>query len=542
MRTDDAHGPGRPSVAVAEIAPLPTRSEPETDRLAGRLLGGPLTAALLAIAGLQVVTWFPHYLTWPYWADHDVFATAARAWADGRLPYRETVGNNFPGSLYLFLLLGKVAGWGRPWVLYAFNAGLLLTFGAVLVGWSRRRFGTALPGAVGVLAFQSYYLGLDYSHAAQRDWQGPLAAVLGLLVLQAWPGRAGRIFAGLAAAAALSIRPQTVLLLPAAWAAVGDDRGRRRAVLEWLIALTAGLVLAFAPLVVAGVFGDFVRAVRLTAYGGAYNKVTAASFLKAWVLQASAWRWWAVASGIALLGAPFASRSSRTALPWLLALAGVSLYKPTRPVAHSYLDIPLELVGSVAVAALVGLAVDPRKGSATWRLAAVLLALGLGPTTLRPEFCVAGPTARAAASLVRGKFPDSAETPPGYRHGSVPTSAFYPWRDHRAVLDHLRRTTRPETPVANVLKGDPALAAMVDRPSAFPAESVAWLRMVRPDDEGRFSEALAGAEGAVVVWSPGEVGPDPSFTLNRLTAVIRRDFASAARFGAIEVWRWRAER
>src|SRR5436309_1707636 len=119
------------------------------DRFASRALNGPLTFALVLLGFLQLGTWLPHYLTWPYWADHDVFATAARAWQDGRLPYRDTYLNNFPGTLYLFALLGRVAGWGRPVGLFAFDAGLLIGFCAICLTWSRRVFGTRLPGVVG---------------------------------------------------------------------------------------------------------------------------------------------------------------------------------------------------------------------------------------------------------------------------------------------------------------------------------------------------------------------------------------------------------
>ena len=40
-----------------------------------------------------------------------------------------------------------------------------------LLAWSRRRFASFLPGLVGIGGFLGYYLTLDYSQAAQRDWQ-----------------------------------------------------------------------------------------------------------------------------------------------------------------------------------------------------------------------------------------------------------------------------------------------------------------------------------------------------------------------------------
>jgi hypothetical protein len=290
------------------------------------------------------------------------------------------------------------------------------------------------------------------------------------------------------------------------------------------------------PLALAGVLGDFARSIRVAAYGAGYNRVTGASFLKGWFLQASALRWWVVPAATALIGAPFATRSTRTALPWFWALAGVSLYKPLSPVAHSYLDLPIALVAVIATAVLAGVILDS-KGAPQLRLAGLLLALGLGPATLRPEFCVPGPTLRAMTSWARGTSPEG--IPPGYRKGSVPTSAFYPWPDYRALIDYLRDSTTPGTAVANLLMGDPAVTSMADRPSALPAESVAWLRMVRRGDDSTFAESLENAENSVVVWVPGEVGPDPSFTINELTTVVRRRYEFEARFGQIELWRRR---
>jgi hypothetical protein len=169
-------------------------------------------------------------------------------------------------------------------------------------------------------------------------------------------------------------------------------------------------------------------------------------------------------------------------------------------------------------------------------LVAVLTIVSLA-TTIRPEFCEVGPTARAFAALRRGGMPE--EAPPGYWHGTVPSSAYYPWRDYRALINYLRNETAPGTLVANVLKGDPAVTAPADRLSAFPAESISWLRLVRRDDEADFAASLESARNSVVVWSPGEEGLDPTFTLEILTPTIRKLYEPEAKFGVIEVWRRR---
>ena len=510
------------------------------ERVASWLLRGPLTAFLGALIVLQLSLWVPHYPSWPYWADHDVFATSARGWLDGRLPYRDTLCNNFPGTIYLFVVLGSLFGWGRAGVFYAFDAMLLVGFVGLLSSWSRSVFQTRLPGVVAGLVFLSFYLGLDYAHAGQRDWHAPVLAVGALLCVQAGRGTWRYVVAGVVCAMALSVRPQAVLLLPAVLiGVVGLTRGRPARslladpnTLAFCLSLCAAFALLLAPLLWFGIFGDFLRSLKVVAYGGGYNQVGLVSILKSWVLQGAEWRWWVAPLASVLLMSRANSRA--IVIPWLIMLAGVSLYKPISPVPHSYLLIPLTLVWSVNVGLLVALVLERVEDPPEIRLAVTLLALGLGATTFHPEFCAVGPSYRACRGLFRGAT--ASETPPGYRRGSVATTGYYPWRDYRALLDYLRET-KPTTPIANMLKGDPAITAMVDRPSAFPAESVAWLRMVRRSDMPRFAEALEHSNDALVVWIPGEVGPYPAFRLDVIEEVVRRKFQFDRRFGSIEVWR-----
>lgn len=164
---------------------------------------------------------------------------------------------------------------------------------------------------------------------------------------------------------------------------------------------------------------------------------------------------------------------------------------------HSYLAIPLVLVWSMNIAVLAGLIGSSQEAPSTVKLASVLALLGLGTTTLRPDFCVVGPTLREASMLRSSIEPEDA--PPGNRHGSVATSAFYPWRDYRAARLYLRANTRPTTKVANALKGDPAIVSEFNRPSAFLAGSIAWLRMVDPRDEPEFVGSLTRATDSVVL-------------------------------------------
>jgi len=524
----------------------PSLANPESsrvERFAEQVLRGPLVWFLGLVAFLQLATWIPHYLTWPYWADHDVHATLARAWDRGLLPYRDMRCNNFPGSIYLFWILGKVAGWGKTLPFYAFDAGLVVALGVALATWSQRKLGGLLPGLVGYLTYLSYYLALDYPVTGQKDWHGPFLAVLGLLIAELWPGRAGRTFSALALALAVVFRPQAVLFLPAALFAIDESTRAAgepisktvRAGLEWGITFALLLLIGFMPLLLAGVVPDFLESLRFVSYGGRYNTVTLWSLFPNWFAQIAPMRVMIIPLAFLLLGRMSGLASRRTALTWFVALAGGSLYKPISPYPHVYLAIPMMLIWSVNVTVLTHLVMAARPMLPSIRLVAVLMILAVG-VTVRPLFCVVTKSLEAVAMIKSGGIPEA--IPSGYRGGTVPTAAYYPWSDYRALLMYLRDKTTPDTKVANVLRWDPAVLAAVDRPSAFPAEAITWLRMVNPDDEHRFAESLrdSGAN-SVVVWIPGEVGPHPPLPLDEIQGIIREQYQPETRFGNIEVWR-----
>ena len=225
------------------------------DRWDGAMRALSVVIGLLCIA--QICLWLPFYLGLPLYADHDVFATMAHSWDAGILPYRDLIGNNFPGTIYLFWCLGKLFGWGNVPSLYIFDSTLLILLGFVLVFWSRVRFQRLLPGLIGFLMVLSYYLSLDFTQTAQRDWHGPLFAVIGILCGQCFPGRIWGVFpAVIGVSLGLLIRPQVVFFLPAVLAVIveasqraGDTRKKTVIALVGWSSLTVALTsLGFMPL------------------------------------------------------------------------------------------------------------------------------------------------------------------------------------------------------------------------------------------------------------------------------------------------------
>jgi hypothetical protein len=508
------------------------------------MLQGPLTALLAALCAAQWLTWAPQYLTWPWWADHDVFASAAHAWDLGLPPYREARTNQFPGTIYLFWGLGRAFGWGKTPPLYAVDAALVASLGWALAAWGRARFRSALPGLVAYASFLAYYLSLDYTQTAQRDWHAPFFAAIALLALETWPNRVGRIVSAASFAVALAIRPQVVLFGPAILLAL--DQGARRkgeprpatikVALAWAALAGALFLASFSPLVIAGVWGDFLRGVGMTAFGGRYYQARSLpTFLREWLTQISFVRFSAVMLALGLLAARADSPSRRTALTWIAALAAVSLYRPLSPLQHAYLSHPITLVWSVTLGVLAGLLLERSEIRADFRLIAVLLVLGLEATG-KPRFSSPTMSLRAIPILAQGKEPEIA--PLGYTpNPTVRNSAIYDWKDYCDLLRYLRTEVPPTTRIANALKGVPALVGSTEHLSAFPAESVAWLRMIQSEDEGAFAEALERTPDSVVIWAPREVGSDRFFQLKTLDPAIRWLYEPAAKFGAIEVWR-----
>ncbi len=543
----------------------------EVERAARSLLGWPFSLLVAGISAAMVATWLPHYLLWPWWPDLDTWATIAQGWDSGIRPYRDVVIFNFPGQIYGAYGLGKLFGWGRTWPVFALDAALLLTLGGLLASWSRRCLGRTLPGLVGFAAVLSAYLNLDYTYAAQRDWQGPLLALAGLLIVQRWPGPKGRLAASALLAMGFAIRPHVVLFGPPIALAIYLQRpeaeprsatARRFAI--WAALSLLMVALAFSPLIWQGLMGDFVRGVRQASYGSRYSQTTRKSLgmgllhglsldrldrpfrLRGPALANELWErleGWKTLATIALLiliarTAP--DRVRRVAWPWVAALGFALLYRPLHPKPHLYLVLPLRLTWACSLPLLVDGLLRTTARRPILGLAGTLILLGVAVPGV-PSFCSVTESLDALREWKRSDEPELLpRTASAQFHPGRPESPFT-WPDYRRTLIYLRSRTSPATPVANLLNNVPfpAINGPIGRISPLPAESgLIWIWSVDPTQEDAFVKALERSPaGTVVVWSPGTPTFDKRLQIPKLSEAVRRMFRPEARFGPIEVWR-----
>ena len=505
------------------------------------MLGSILPLLLAAACLCLLATWIPHYLTWPWWNDHDHFGTFALAWRRGApLPYRDLPSFQFPGEYYFFLALGGLFGWGRTAPLYAADAALVVAYGVALVAWARRRFDHLAPGLVGFLTFLFYYLNLGYDQAAQRDWHSTLLAVLALLAAESWRSRAGRLASAALMGLAFATRPFVVLLFPALLLAL-DEGARRpgesfartlRAGVEWAAAFALTVALAFAPLLLQGLFGDFLRGLRLTAVGTEYNKLSWANVYPRFRSQlVDRPRLLIVPAAAVLLAAGLDRARFRTVATWSLALAGALLARPLSPRDHAYMTHVPMLVWSVSVALLAGLLLDLRRSAPALRfiLLAFLLYRVLTPW---PLYCSVSASWRSFATLARGEYPT---VPPPC--GSLQAQ---PWDAYCDTLTYLRQHAPPGTYVANLLPNVLAIDGPVAALPPMPGESLSWFihyqKSPGPLTESYRLRLAASPPGSFAVWAPD--GPEWGYPFPKpLGEVLLRDFAPVARFGPFEIRR-----
>jgi hypothetical protein len=516
------------------------------DWLAGRALERWLAVALFVLCVIVLAGWVPHYLTWPMGRDDDTFAVLAQSWDSGILPYRDIHAYNFPGQTYLFWVLGRTFGWGCPVAVRGCDALGVILAGVMMVGWSRARLGGTLPGLIGYLAVLNDYLELPVGLTGQRDWYTALLVCAGIAVLEARPGRWARLTSAIVAALALSIRPQAALFLPALVSAVMEDSrvttvgiaGRVRAFVIWCLWVALFVALAFAPVMLAGLFGDFVRSLGMVAYGGPYSKTSRAEAVASFLGEFHSWKTVVAVGVTGLWAVQFRSVVGSMGRTWLLALTAALIYRPIAPVQHFYFILPLLLVSSMGLAMAVSWLLGAnRLGRPILALAVVLVSYESMPAP--PLMFSLAESWRAVRALAQGKMPGS--PPKGVMRffGAAPGEHSPGWDAYRAMLAHIRATTTPQTLVANGFNRFPyhAVNGPTGRLSPFRAESgICWMCFVDIDLDSEFAQALEAATDSVVVWEPAQIEVDPRLKVERVLAVIRKYYQPAATFGTIEIW------
>jgi hypothetical protein len=356
---------------------------------------------------------------------------------------------------------------------------------------------------------------------------------------------------------ALVMRPHVLLLSPAvvlvvAMSATGNAeaahgeltvrrRARARALLAWGLAASLGLAFGFAPVAAQGMLGNFVQGVRQANYGS-YGEYPV-SFAGKLITQFAAKR---ITVGYALAAAAVVAAPSSTrrlALPWLLMLVLVLVYRPLHPVPHAYLAHPLWLIWSLNLAVIAGVVMQMGQRRPWMALGSVGLLLALASPRV-PKYWDLGASLRAIGDLTRRTEP--ALVPPGAAPHFAPasTTSPYTWEQYCEVLDYLRQRTGPNTQIANLLRNlpFPGLNGTIGRISPLRADSgVLWLYALGTDREADFARDLEAAGDAVVIWIPGEQTFDRRLEIPIIERTVPRFYCPEANLSGVQVWRRMAQ-
>jgi hypothetical protein len=524
-----------------------------------------LTWAALAVAGAIFAAWLPNYLRWPLFVDADYFAQIAREWDSGIAPpYRDTLCYNTPGQIYLFWIAGKLFGWGRTAAVQLVDAALLVAFLGGLVAWSRRRFESALPGALAALGVMAFYAGCGYYVAGQRTWQAGLLGAGSILAAQALGGRRGPILSGALLGAAVLFRPEAAPWGLGALAAVivgalERDRNALRTAMLWGLGAAGATVLGMLPLLASGVLGDFLAALRAGVSGRYYDPATCVSR-----------PFWTIVGEFPLYEflSPYPVRFILVGLPalWLIALVRgnararadlavwvvsgvwVGLAAFRAPFFIGYLVLPIALAALLTVApALAALRDDLLKTPAL--AAVVVLGLGLVLVPGVPAYCTPRLSWRTCRAVARGK--PVAEPPLYVKPDASDADRRRVWEDYRACVAYLRNDLPKGRTVWNAVdpfgeRGGLGLTFAAERRTGGYSTMLLWPSVPNAWFERALAAAADDPRSALIIDArklnaEAPAGAPPmKAQLGRwnseLTGVLKSRFEPTARFGPLEVW------
>ncbi len=410
----------------------------------GRTIGA---ALLIGLASFEYVLWLPQYMASPWWADHDVFATLAQGWDAGLRPYRDLLGNNFPGTIYFFWIVGKTCGWGNTFAYNLFDGVLLAAFGCSILVWSRRRFGDWLPGAVTLFALVAYYIGLDFSQIAQRDWHATMFAALAMLAVESSSGAWGLWLSALLLAIGFSIRPQVVVFLPGLlWMLNFGQRSSQQTSgpawrsialrsTSWILVFAIFAGGLFLPLVVQGLMGDLARGMTTVLPGSGYSEGKLFQLAKIVFRVLAHGRAWGLLLAMALIWRTAPPTFRRSATGWLIVLLGALAYLEITPVLRPYVQHAFWMIWAFLLGIVVAMVMKSSAFTSRSRWVALVFLLMLLDVGYIPPACSPANFVPAIKAVAGGKPP--ARAPLSYE---TPYRGFHlcPYSDYEALLAYVR--------------------------------------------------------------------------------------------------------
>jgi hypothetical protein len=227
-----------------------------------RALKWTISVALLALFGALATVLLVESLRWPI--EHDgpmVLYPSYLAWSGQRIPYRQLFDVNFPGSFFLYGLLGWLSGLNDV-VLQVFDAAFVLLLGVTVYKLlpSQQRIG----GMIGFFVFVAYYFGLHSQFELQREFFLTLLLCGAVLLASAEVNKYQMLWVGMLTGFATTIKaPILLCFLWIVAIVLWEKRSeRKRLALQFGIGLAIPILATIGYLVAVGALGDFLTMSR----------------------------------------------------------------------------------------------------------------------------------------------------------------------------------------------------------------------------------------------------------------------------------------
>lgn len=528
---------------------LPEKTWGMTNDYCQKLLRLPFQWILCIIMALWFLLWAPHYLYWPWWMDLEHFSVSAHAWDQGIKPYRDLIDFNFPGSIYIMWMIGKLFGWDHPMAANFLDIMVCVVLSCLTIRWSKRVFDSSTAGLIGCFLMARYYMSLDASRVMQRDWYVIALGIGMLMVTQITTLRYKYLFTGFTLAVAFVIRPYAILLLPPLIVSILLENWGQRLKIEIALkqVVLSGLVssmVLWSPLVFHGIADDFFQEIFRELMYGNYDPEGREAFH--WTVYhqiASKVIFGAFCIVVPLL---YLLRKDRCklhlVLPWVVMFVSMVLYKPMCPVMHAYTEIPLEMVAGLMLGIFWGVFENYQGVSSCFKVCLIASWTWFYLPGI-PEMLSVSSSREALVSMLSDTALE--KSPPGWAvhlkdRNNIPRSYF--WQDYQAALKFIREESSSEVRVVNFIRKQPfpTFNGPTGRLTLWPCgEGIQWLRWVHPELELEFANSLKSQVPAIVIWNDREEMSQVTIKYPLIDHLIRSEYEPVARFGQIDIWKRR---